>query len=94
LSVATVCIRSVKPLLSEELVLCTDGNSLYSTFAKERNIAHKRIIGLDKVRVIDKIFHLQNVNAYISRLKSWMIRFKGVLGWRRLLEKQKKRVPF
>ena len=40
-------------------------------------------------------FHIQNVNAYDSRLKEWMIRFHGVatkylhnyLGWRRLLER-------
>lgn len=42
-------------------------------------------------------FHIQNVNAYDSRLKSWMIPFHGVatkyltnyLGWRRLLERYK-----
>jgi len=91
----------LKPLLSEELVLCTDGSSLYSTFAKEQNIPHKRIIALDKGRVIDNIFHLQNLNAYISRLKNWMLRFKGVsteylsnyLGWRRLLEKHNGQPP-
>ena len=40
-------------------------------------------------------YHIQNVNAYISRLKHWLVRFKGVathylqsyLGWRRLIER-------
>ena len=40
--------------------------------------------------------HIQNVNAYISRLKHWMARFKGVatrylksyLGWRRMIERE------
>ncbi len=40
-------------------------------------------------------FHIQNVNAYHSRLKNWMARFHGVatrylpnyLGWRRMLER-------
>ena len=47
--------------------------------------------------VVDDIFHIQNLNAYISRLKKWMARFNGVatkylesyLGWRRLLERSK-----
>lgn len=86
------CLR---PLMSDEVVLCSDGNSIYSTFAKEEEIAHKRIVKLDKVNVVEKIFHIQNLNAYISRLKTWMIRFKGVatkylenyLGWRRVVEK-------
>jgi hypothetical protein len=47
------------------------------------------------IRVIDGAFHIQNVNAYDSRLKQWMGRFHGVatkylenyLGWRRMLER-------
>ena len=43
----------------------------------------------------DGAFHIQNVNAYHGRLKSWMARFNGVatrylpnyLGWRRTLER-------
>jgi hypothetical protein len=45
--------------------------------------------------VVKGIFHIQNVNAYHSRLKGWMERFHGVatrylpnhLGWRRFLER-------
>jgi hypothetical protein len=41
-------------------------------------------------------YHIQIVNAYISRLKQWLVRFKGVathylpsyLGWRRLIERE------
>ena len=29
-------------------------------------------------RVIDGIYHIQNVNAYDSRLKQWMVKFHGV----------------
>ena len=40
-------------------------------------------------------WHVQNVNAYASRLRSWMRRFKGVatkylasyLGWFRMLDR-------
>ncbi|MBI4740348.1 MAG: IS1595 family transposase, partial [Betaproteobacteria bacterium] len=46
-------------------------------------------------RVVAGVYHVQNVNAYDSRLKEWMRRFHGVatkylpnyLGWRRLLER-------
>ena len=47
------------------------------------------------VRVIAGVYHVQNVNAYGSRLKTWMRRFNGVatchlanyLGWRRFLDR-------
>ena len=40
------------------------------------------------------VYHIQNANAYHSRLKEWMRRFHGVatkyldhyLGWRRMIE--------
>jgi hypothetical protein len=46
-------------------------------------------------------YHIQNVNAYISRLKHWMRRFKGVathylpsyLGWRRMIERHPDLTP-
>ena len=45
--------------------------------------------------MLDGVFHIQNVNAYDSRLKNWIRRFHGVatkyldnyLGWRRMLER-------
>lgn len=44
--------------------------------------------------MIDKVFHIQNVNAYHSRLKAWIGRFHGVatkyldhyLGWFRYMD--------
>ena len=88
------CLR---PLMSKEVVLCSDGSSLYKTFAEKEGIPHKRIISSANEYVIDNIFHIQNLNAYISRLKAWMKRFNGVatkylanyLAWRRILEKRK-----
>ena len=46
-------------------------------------------------------WHVQNVNAYVSRLRSWMRRFKGVatkylasyLGWFRMLDRAPGSVP-
>ncbi len=68
----------LKPLVDGDAVLCTDGANCYKTFAKQENIAHRRLITLDKQRVIGKEFPIQNVNNYISRLKTWIVRLNGV----------------
>lgn len=65
----------LRTLMGEVVILCSDGNSIYKSFAKTEKIPHKRIIGIDKTYVVDEIFHIQNLNAYISRLKLWMARF-------------------
>ena len=81
-------------LLAPESGLCTDGAGVYRPVAKTHAIAHEVLIQSAGVRVKQRVFHIQHVNAYDSRLKGWMIRFHGVatnylpqyLGWRRLLE--------
>ena len=86
--------KSMSQLINKDVVLCTDGNSIYKSFAKKNHIPHKRILSNDPIRVIDNIFHIQNINAYISRLRGWMHRFNGVsskylvnyLSWRRIIE--------
>ena len=88
--------KVLKPVLAQDVVHCTDGNQSYRSFADTENIAHVRLIASNESRVINKVYHIQNVNAYDSRLKGWMRRFNGVatkylpnyLGWRRCLEKQ------
>lgn len=90
----------LRPLMGQEIVLCTDGSSIYQTFAEEENIPHKRIVGLNNTYVVDEIFHIQNLNAYISRLKVWLRRFNCVatkclenyLGWRRIIETKNKSI--
>lgn len=92
--------NALRPLMDKEVVLCSDGNPIYRTFAKKEKIPHKRIVRLDKVHVVEGIFHIQNLNAYISRLKSWMRKFNGVatkyldnyLGWRRIIEAKNENV--
>ena len=47
--------------------------------------------------VVAKVYHVQNVNAFDSRLKNWMYRFHGMetnylssyFGWRRILDETK-----
>ena len=83
------------PVLASDALLCTDGARVYRALAEHEGIEHRALMTSQRERVKDRVFHIQNVNAYDSRLKAWMARFKGVatcylpnyLGWRRLLEK-------
>ena len=91
----TVVHDCLAPLMGDEVVLCSDGSSLYTTFAKAVHIPHKRVIRSAGIFVVEDIFHIQNLNAYVSRLKQWLRCFHGIatkylehyLGWRRMLEK-------
>ena len=86
----------LKPVLAEDALLCTDGATVYRALAKTEGIEHHALIASQGIRVKEKVYPIQNVNAYDSRLKGWISRFNGVatkylpnyLGWRRLLEKQ------
>jgi hypothetical protein len=91
--------RALKPLVAADACLCTDGASVYRAFAKKTEIEHQTASARSpRVR---GAFHIQNVNAYDSRLKSWMIRFHGVstkylknyLVWPRLLEQYRELTP-
>lgn len=85
----------LEPLIDKDAILCTDGARVYQAFARQTGITHRPINVQQGIRVVDGAFHIQNVNAYDSRLKGWMRRFHGVatkylesyLGWRRMLER-------
>ena len=89
----------LRPLVDADAILCTDSAGVYAHFAKAEGITHRPVNPSQKRRV-DGAFHIQNVNAYDSRLKNWMMPFQGVatkylthyLGWRRLLERYKARL--
>jgi len=86
--------QALIPVLSAGSVLCTDGNLSYKSIVKDLDIDHKRLIGLDNQRVTDGIYHIQNLNNYIMRWKTWLNRFYGVgtaylenyLSWFRFME--------
>lgn len=83
------------PLIEKDAILCTDGASVYRSVARRLGLTHRAINVQRGIHVRDGAFHIQNVNAYDSRLKQWLGRFHGVatkylenyLGWRRLLER-------
>ncbi len=55
--------------LQKESVLCTDGLKPYVAISLRYDLKHKRLNVSAGVRVIDRVFHIQNVNAYHSRLR-------------------------
>ena len=81
------------PKIAPDSLLCIDKSRILIKFAKDENLAFEAI-GPKQRKGREKIFHVQSVNAYHSRLKNWMGRFNGVaterlsnyLDWRRLQE--------
>jgi hypothetical protein len=87
-------IEKLEPIVNKDSILCSDVAHAYKSFAKKHDITHHRLIALNGNRVIGKKYHIQNVNGYTGRLKTWMGLFNSVgtaylgnyLGWRRFLE--------
>ncbi|WP_233448575.1 IS1595 family transposase [Rhodocyclus tenuis] len=85
---------ALRPLLPTDTVLCTDGSSALAAAARSLGVEHHAINVSAGSRVRDA-WHIQNVNAFDSRLKGWMARFKGIatrylahyLGWFRALDR-------
>ena len=93
---AHIC-AALKPVLSPDSILCTDSGKALVAAARQMGITHHKINLAAGIRVVSKVYHVQNVNAYDSRLKTWMRRFHGVatrylpsyLGWCRLIDRSK-----
>lgn len=88
-------VAALKPLLPSDAILCTDGSSVLAAAVKEIGVTHRPVNVSAGRRVVAGVFHIQNVNAYDSRLKNWIRRFHGVatryldsyLGWFRTLDR-------
>ena len=84
--------------IDKDSVICSDGFRSYGVLAKKLGVNHKPINLTKGIRVIEKVFHIQNVNSYHGRLHSWMKRFHGVetkyldnyLSWFRFFESNEK----
>ncbi len=85
---------ALQPLVSDDLILCTDGSTSLAAAARALGIEHHAVNLSAGIR-IDGPWHIQHVNAYHSRLKAWMRHFHGVatkyldsyLGWFRAVER-------
>ncbi len=86
---------ALKPFVSADVVLCTDGSSALAAAARTLGVEHHAVNLSAGVRV-DGAWHVQNVNAYHSRLKTWVRKFNGVatrylenyLGWYRTMDRE------
>ena len=85
--------RHLLPVLDPDVLLVTDGHRAYRTFARQARIAHT-FVNLRLGERVRGAIHVQNVNAYHQRFRSWLARFHGVasrylpnyLGWRWALD--------
>ena len=92
---AMTMAAALKPFVSADVVLCTDGSSALAAAARTLGVEHHAVNLSAGVRV-DGAWHVQNVNAYHSRLKTWVRKFNGVatrylenyLGWFRTLDRE------
>jgi transposase-like protein len=90
----------LRPVLSADAVLSTDGNAAYWAVAEELKVESGYFVSQVHGKGGKGPWHVQSVNRYDSSLKSWMARFRGVatkylanyLGWRRLLDRFKDRL--
>lgn len=86
---------AIKPHVAVDALLCTDGARPFGFAARKIGLHHEVLNTRAGERTRDDVFHIQNVNAYDSRLKEWMFRFHGVstrylpnyLTWRLTIER-------
>ena len=84
----------LKPILPRDTVLCSDGGGALAVAARALGVEH-HAVNLSVGMRVDGAWHIQHVNAFCSRLRDWMRRFKGVssryldnyLGWFRALDR-------
>jgi len=87
--------RALKGRLDGAQVLCSDAHRSYGAFAGQNGILHKSANAKKGRRMVEKVYHIQNVNAMDSRLRKFMQAFNGVstkylqnyLNWFMVLDK-------
>lgn len=92
--------RHLGGVVQKDTLLISDGEKAYGAFAAARDLLHVWIVA-SKGEHVWRGYHIQNVNAYTSRLKTWMNRFRGVatkyldsyLGWRRRIDRDGDDLP-
>jgi transposase-like protein len=83
----------LKPVLPVDVLLISDSAVAYRQFAAQAGITHEAVNVKAGIRARGAI-HIQNVNSWHSRFKSWLVRFRGVAsrylinysGWQRILD--------
>ena len=81
------------PRLERDVLLVTDSHAAYPAFAREAGISHEAINPSAGIRKRGAL-HIQNVNGYHSRMRAWLLPFRGIasrylshyFGWRWALD--------
>jgi hypothetical protein len=84
--------QALKPHIHSDAILCTDGSAAMAAAAQSLGLLHEAVNQRAGARVRGP-WHIQNVKAHHSGLKTWLRRFRGVatdylesyLGWFRAL---------
>jgi transposase-like protein len=97
-AVSKACLsQALKPRIHSDAILCTDGSAAMAAAALGMGLQHEAL-NLSAGERVRGPWHIQNVNAYHGRLKSWIARFRGVatdylenyLGWFRAIDRASK----
>jgi transposase-like protein len=92
--------RCLKPVLPADVLLISDGAVAYRHFAAQAGVTHESVNIKAGIRARGAI-HIQNVNSWHSRFKTWLVRFRGVAsrylinysGWQRVLDARRLTTP-
>jgi len=90
---ATQLATCLRPVLPFDILLISDSAAAYRRFCTSAGITHEAVNVRAGIRTRGAI-HIQNVNAWHSRFKTWLARFRGVAsrylanysGWQRVLD--------
>ena len=64
-------LTHITDLIAHDSVLVADGLSSYQALARERELSLV-VVKNKKGKRVQGVYHIQHVNAYYSRLKSWV----------------------
>lgn len=70
-------LQHLAPKLAPDVLLVTDAHAAYPPFARAAGISHQAVNLRAGVRKRGAL-HIQNVNAYHSRVRGWLAGFRGV----------------
>ena len=97
---ATRLKECLLPVLAPDVVLISDSAAAYRVFAQDAGIAHEAVNLRAGIKARGAI-HLNNVNGWHARFKTWLKRFNGIAsrylanysGWQRFLDDGALRTP-
>jgi transposase-like protein len=92
--------RHLAPVLAADALLVTDAHASYGAFASAAGVSHE-VVNVSAGERVRGAVHVQNVNAYHSRMRTWLRHFCGVAtrylahycGWRWAIDNERIGTP-